>query len=694
MITLSEPAKTNLLNKFAQSTNIEMGIGATLDINCNTLVSFSDDDFTGANYYSSTDGRQPFKLLFPIDSVVKPFRPEKCGIKYAIIGDVATGTYNNPRGATYKTNSGVTYRTYCPSKNLYYKYYVTQKNTNADITIRYFDNATGITNSNKAVPANKIVVKFERAHSVPTSWSIFINGTDVTTGMTKTVDANGIVTIYYNGTTWTTTASSINYNAQVTVNTIRVTATNPGSNQYVGIIEVAPHWVKDLTDRIVSFGIQKEASDTSDDILPVGLATANSLDMELNSYGNANILFRTYKPEESIAINNSYIYMIKKAEIQPYYKVYDAAGDLSDSKGTYYKIPQGSFYLDSWKIGENGELSMFALDAAKFLQETICPDIICDDHSSMAVIRRILDSIGFTNYNINTADGAQEKSIIGLRWWWSDGTKTVWAAIQEICKDIQMSALFDENNVLQFYSRDYIFTKKPTLGTDWVLRDTASGNILPNLISLDAETVPSSNNVKVFYNSVFVAGYEQSNKSLVEVDKTSFAAAYLISDLPSTTGAGGYVELDIISIKPEEVKTTETLQSFSGYLLINSEVIEYDAIQYEYAPIGGGARVQVDITGPSDLAKYRGEAIVLGSLVGFIPTKKYRIKKRGAFGTDIPTTHPKTPDGPPAGWTSYKDGVVTSGIVTGSISGAGVGTAVNDYNESYYARRTGERSSI
>lgn len=673
--------------KFDQSTNIEIGIGATIDINCNSLVSFDDDDFTGANYYQSTDGRQPFKLLFPIESIVKPFRPEKFGIKYGIFGDIVDGSYNDPRSTEYKTKAQVKYRTYCPSKNMYYKYYLTQKNANADFTIRYFDAASAISSTNKAVPANKIILKFELAHATPTTWSIFINGTDVTSALTKTIDANtGVVAIYYNGTSWTTTESSLNYNAQVTINTLRVTATNPGGDKYLGIIEVAPHWVKDLSDRIVGFNIQKEASSASDDILPVGLATANSLDMELNSYENANILFKTYSPEETIAINNSYIYMIKKAEIKPYYKIYDASGTSTDSKGNYYKVPQGSFYINSWKLGEHGELNIFSLDAAKFLQETVCPDILCNDYSATAVIRRILDSIGFTTYEFKLKSA--DTSIASFRWWWSDGTKTVWAVIQEICKDTQMSAVFDENNILQFYSRDYVFDSNPSRTVNWVFRNTASGSDLPNIVSLESEIKPASNNIKVVYNSAYVAGYEQSNKSLVEVDKTVFSSAALLQDLASNITTGGYMSLEVIPvIVTSEIKAIEILQSFSGYVLLNSEVIEYDAIEYEYDPIDGGSKVSVDITGPSDYLKYRGEASILGNKDSFIPTKRYRIKTRGAFGTNI-QSHSKVLEGIPSGWTGYNNGILSSSSLSGNNTGAGV-VGANDYNELWYERRTG-----
>lgn len=691
---------SQVTNKLNQNTNIEIGVGATIDINCNTLVSFEEDDFTGANYYINLQGAQPYKMLFPIESIVKPFRPEKCGIKYAIHKDMIIHEYNNPRGPSYTTKLGVSHRLYHPSKNLYYKYFVTRKNENADFTVRYFNSSAGISAYNKSVPANKIVLKFELAHCTPTSWSIFVNGTDVTASMSKTIPADGVISIYYNGTTWSRTESTLNYDAQVTINTLRVTAANPGQfsypnpaptgeyqdfpdpivvDRYIGVIEVAPHWVKDITSKIVSFSINKEASSTSNDILPVGFPTANSLEMELNSFGNNNILFRSYLAESSTQIDNSYIYMVKKAEIKPYYKIYDSSGTSSDSKGAYFKVNQGSFYLDNWKLSEHGELTLFALDAAKFLQETICPDILCDGYSVTAVIRRVLDSIGFTNYQINTAEN--DNSIIDLKWWWSDGTKTVWSVIQEICYDTQMSALFDENNILQFYTRDFVFIEKALDPSDWTFRDQASGNILPNLVSLEMDTIPATNNIKIIYNNYFVAAGEQSNKSLADIDQTSFAAAALRQDLPSTTGAGGYVELDVIS-DPSISNLVETLQSYSGFLLINSEIIEYDAIQYSYKKLSDNSLIVVDITGPSDLAKYRADARALGpgAEVAFETTGLYRIKKRGAAGTKV-VSHPKSPDGLPPGWQVYTDGILTAGFGSSGNFNGGNQFDENDYTE-------------
>ncbi len=87
------------------------------------------------------------------------------------------------------------------------------------------------------------------------------------------------------------------------------------------------------------------------------------------------------------------------------------------------------------------------MDGAKVLQEAISPSILCEGYSSTAILRRLLDAVGFTNYNFNLA--AADTSVFSPKYWWSDDTKTVWQSIQELCRDSQMIATFDENNVLQ-----------------------------------------------------------------------------------------------------------------------------------------------------------------------------------------------------------------------------------------------------
>jgi len=621
MISASPQVKTLL----EQDTTILVNTGCQLEYNMNTLV--DNIVVTGAQI-SRTDAAgnpyQPFKKLFPIDSVVKPFRPIKAGVKYAIVGDIATNSYKDPRVSTYPYN----YRTYYPGIETSYKYYVSDKNTGLDVTATY----------PKTILTNKIVVRFELAHSTPPTWTIYNGATQIATGTSSDIKAfgnsnAGTVTIYYNGTSWSTTEPSTPA-TPVNMTSLRVTA-GAVSGKYIGLIEMSPRWVLDISDRVVNFSVMKEASSNSNDILPVGSVTANSLSLQAVSYEDER---QVISFDKSMTFSSSKVYLYKRVEVSPYFKIYHAAGTLTDSKGTYEKINQGVFYIDGWSISEFGDVSISALDGAKQLQETICPGIVCRGYTTVAIIRNLLDNIGFTNYNFNTT--TSDQSIFSPRFWWTDDSRTVWESIQELCRDSQMTAIFDENNILQFYTREYLFNAADPV--DWSFRYDASGSNLSNIMSFDKQDLPSSNQVKVIWNSVTTNQFVGNSQPLWKSGNAFMGAMSLeqnLSSIPgqtkgpydaSTLNPRSYVHLKAVTVL--EASQNQILDEYSGYLAIDSEIIEYDAIQYAYVDLNG-SRQEVDITNPSDALKYLG--LSQPGAANFQPNGKYRIKTRGAFDTTI-----------------------------------------------------------
>ena len=225
---------------------------------------------------------------------------------------------------------------------------------------------------------------------------------------------------------------------------------------------------------------------------------------------------------------------------------------------------------------------------------------------------------------------ATDTSIFTPKFWWTDDSKPVWSAIQELCRDSQMTAIFDENNVLQFYTRDYMFSSAKDV--DWAFRYNANGSNLPNIISFSKNELASANQVKVLWNSVTTSEFTGNSQPLWKSGNTSMGALSLDQDLPVSVGEGGYLNLSPITVNSYESK--RVLYEYNGYLVIDSEIIEYDAIQYEYT--SGVNKTQVWITTESDVLKYLGLSNV-GS-ANYQPTGKYRIKTRGAFNT-TPADH-------------------------------------------------------
>jgi hypothetical protein len=320
------PLTTTAKNTLEQNTSVSMGSSIRFEYNMNSMidnVTVSGAEITKTD--SSGQTYTPFKKLFPVDSIIKPFRPQGAGLKYAISGDVDSG-WKNPRSIEYLSN----FRIYYPGVDTTYKYYISAINTGIDVTVTY----------PKTILTNKIVARFELSHSTPATWTIFGNGSQLATGSSsaivpfttngnKNYDA-GTVTIYYNGTSWSTTEPSTPA-APVSLTSLKITSSGV-SGKYVGLIELSPKWVVDSTEHLVSFDISKESSTSSEDLMPVGKVSANSLGLNRISYEDTR---KIISYDKTLTLDSSKIYLYKQMEIKPFIKLYNSGGTLTDSMGTY-----------------------------------------------------------------------------------------------------------------------------------------------------------------------------------------------------------------------------------------------------------------------------------------------------------------------------------------------------------------------
>ncbi len=746
MIT-SIPSSNNTIvqNLFKQQASVQINAGCTIEYNMNSMLDNITVSYASSleQYYTktSTGGTNTYKKLFPVDSIIKPFRPLYSGVKYLIyttnMTDTPNGSFYSPRTLVYpratspqtdgyESAAKTLYpRVYYPGATTAYKYWVTPINQSADLTVTYsvstatvieasssgsqvtyktlnnhgFSSGqkvsiTGLSTSSfnlsnvniastpspdsfvvnntstgawarsqsatatlatasKPAVSNKIVARFEKTHVLPSNYTMTINYSDNTNSVIGpvAVPSSGEIVLFYNGTTWSDTEPS-SYSTPKLIKSIRLQATNPGGGKAIGIIELSARWIKDISSDIVVINIQKESSDSSEDILPVGKITANNINLDLIKYNEVELEYLSYNRANTFDINKTY--MVKNAELKPYFKVYHSTGNYGTAGSLYDKVPQGYYYIDSWSISETGEVSINAIDGAKYLMETVAPDQISESFPVTGIIRRLLDSIGFTNYEIRTA--TSDKSVPMINFWWTDGSKTVWQALQELCRDIQMNAFFDENNILQFYSRDYMYSK---IGTDWSFQYEKDGANLPNIVSFDKQEIPSANQVKILWQSQLTSNYAGNSTDLWTDEVYYLSAGALRNNIAADTSPENTVlAIDIEAL--DQYSPTAVLYSYAGYLLIDSEIIEYDAIEYQYTPIGSTTAQIVWVESASDVNKYRylsrpGYADVKKPQESayFRPTGKYRVKKRGALGT-IPAAHTSSALASLSNWSQRK----------------------------------------
>lgn len=655
MIAVSQPTE-DALNK---SVNLSLTSGCTIEYNMNDLISGTSVDATAGfvtipRVDSNGAAFKPFEKLFPITSIIDPRRPKSSGIQYVILGDPSTKYEDTSVYSSAKNITGK--RLYFSSIKTAYKYWVAQAATglktltNCVLSVKY--------PAAKKAAANKIVIKFEISHSKPDAFTVSL--TPLTgaayTIYTQTVWPNsnttGVIELYYNGsTTWTTTPPAVVPDGvDLSQINLGVTAIDTTSG-YLGVIEISARLVKDVTGILESINISQNSSDSVNGLVPVGDVTANSLRVNLNAYDKS---YENYDKSDAF-FKKDKLNLFKNICLRPY-----AVIGLE-------KINLGTFYLDTYQVDEFGAVSINALDGARELQYIKPPDIICESMSSVAIMRRLLDSVGVTNYNFNLLTDStglivNDDSIITPQYWFTDPRKTVWQHIQDLCKDTQMIAVFDNNDTLQFYPRGKIFDKTKNPQASFRYAENLLG--LSNISSISIENVPSVKAIKVMYSPQLTSNYDRDADNLYTSPVVTLGAgalaetlsyptlptfpssptldqdfvsgvntwrwdgsAWNLKSIPSGDPEAplGSIKLDMVRISGE----AKQLYSFSGYLVLNKEIIEYDAIKYSYRPLGASITVSATkwITSESDVQSSQ----ALAEPKSFKPTKEYRIKRRNAF---------------------------------------------------------------
>jgi hypothetical protein len=614
------------------NTTVDTSAGAIIEYNLNTMVEYIKAESLGADHVLS----KAFKKLFPIDTIYKPFRPLEPGIKYLIYTDGNTDTPADSYQSVRTVGMSSKPRLYYPGPDTYYKYWVGPKNTNINISLSYFADEDQTVKKN--IVTNKIVARFETSHDVPSGWTIKAtkpDNTEITLGSGTSLNSNGEAVLYYNGTGWSSTEPSI-YTSTQEFNKISLEANNSNSGKFLAVTELSPKWVLDITDDVVSFEVNKETD--QEGFLPVGTITSNLLSISLNRFkqNEKNII----EYNRSSSIDNTKLYLFKNAIVKPYINI----KNNSDNNRVY----QGIFYMHSWQVSEFGQTEISALDSAKILQETLCPEVLVENGSISLVIKRILDSIGFSNYRINVKTDSNgnviDESLPTLSYWWTTSEETVWEALQSICKDFQINAFVDESNILNFYSRDYIYDVDREVSWQFTSEPITNQGLtlLPNIVSYNSEEQSSANEVRIRYSVPSVYQGLDSAQPLWESETYMLGAGALSQDLGLTDD---YFNLETTTF--DTTQTNQLLGGFNGYVLLNNEIIEYDGIEYQYVPLNSTTDepIPVIIKSDSDIAKYinLSKRNTLTKQY-FTATGRYKIKSRGALSTeDAKRIHQKSP---------------------------------------------------
>jgi hypothetical protein len=548
------------------------------------------DDISDSVY--GTEATEFYKNFFPLDSVVKGWRPtsgilkpRKKWARWRRKG------WRNVAALTAVTGGYVLKpRMYYARKNNAYKYWESPTKISAGTVV------PTITYSSP-VWTNKLTVTFVNLPKpyAPTLWdsptafqiqyrtgaSTWNNALSVS-GYTMPDD--GVVSVYSTGGgSWTSTqptSPSLSTAIQITGIRVSITACTD-SSMHPAIIEMSPRMQLDLTSRLKEWSFDSNLAEESD-IFPVGTISSNSGSIVLSN--NDGLL------EPGLAGGGTIDYsdvMKKYGKISLY---------TTAVTGGASEVPLFTAYTEDPVLSGNKDSLTFDLfDYAKILQDQKVSEIAINDCTPTAAIWSILDAAGHNNVLIKRATDEHE---VHMRWFYTEPEQSVWDAIEEICTSNQYAVYVDEQNRIVIATRGYLYSGSSgayTFTTDPV---TDGGlNYKPNISNFSEDAAAQAvNMVNVSFRPLDLYSVEDPDSSkYTKPNQVAFnrrgtlelyrpnqpvllSCASLVKPM---TNVQTYMYINNTAVRNAQ------WGDFAGYVIIDSEVIKFDGLEYAYTPKSG-----------------------------------------------------------------------------------------------------------
>lgn len=503
--------------------------------------------------------------MFPIETITEPLRPSKGINKARINYGTLSDSYNTPSMPRF----------YVASLEDKYKYWTSP--TASDV-VGNIGNVAPKVIYNTSVKTNKIVVGVENTWASPVTWSIQTTPDGVTwqTASSAPVIGNdGRAILYWNGGSWSSTKPA-SQTATTNIRGIRVVVTRlgggigldgrpvqarlrngaivntSGGGSYFSLIEISARLEVDLTDNIINTSDTFDGGDVNQ-ITPVGTITSNVSSVSLWNGDNALSNSLNGLLEPNVKFNLEYLYHIG-AQVYP--------------------VQQSSMYTESWREGSDSTLSVDLSDGSKYLKEIYPREAKYEKVTVAQIVYRLLDSVGFTDYNIVNHGYLNDFRIPVF---WVDGTETVWEVFDQLATATQSLIYFDAWGRLNVKTRENAFN--PNRPVDWTLRAANSGNELADIVELEKTGQFDSNVIKVRYKNTewaeAINGHVQNTTTWSPESDVVLRATPLLGGLPTNA--------EYIDISPGEV----VHWPYEGHVQIEGEFIEYSGKWFNYITSAG-----------------------------------------------------------------------------------------------------------
>ena len=511
---------------------------------------------------------------------------------------------------------------------------------------------------------------------------------------------NGILNIYYKSGAWSTTQWANNVVPKINLSTGQFTDSIKIKGIYLEVqeqvyviadsllnkdpaievfelVEISPRLEIDLSDFVTSFNVNKEL-EGSNIPLPIGRITSNSanitftsIPITVNNADTASAENDDVFPLSNYSANSPFKdLMTKGIKFKGHFDL-DLQNRTSGPLADKIKIPAFVMYSERWSE-QTDRITVECFDIIKKLQSTPSRPIYLDGKNLNEIVYSILDSVGFGDYLPNELLSMESikykgKSILSkptVRYYWGRKEESVVDALNELFKAYQVSMFVDEYGILRFTSLlDFSIRIKDVNPANVVyVQDMSDSNSASNLISSQIQDVERPEKILLRYKtpSPSVSDYrsDRKNRAISFVRK----ATDIVWEPEQEAKVLTFFELsppgivsstqDRIAFNVQRASTLQNSIEYSGYLLIDQEIVRYDGIEFIFTIEGNSEYSKVVvIRDKSDIERTISEI--------FQDEKTYRVNwtstgymvnvERGLFGT-VAKPHPIILTGQRVGW--------------------------------------------
>lgn len=466
------------------------------------------------------------------------------------------------------------------------------------------------------------------------------------------LEENGSLTLFWSGSTWTKTATvsqvSTDGKSLTGVTSIDGIALKVNSVQSsispadlsVRFLEVSPRLIVDLTDYIVSFSASKEL-DSNDIPLPVGFATANNASLSLENLPRVYTDLNLFNIFSDLSSKTPFSNILKRdVKIRIKYDLINGSGINTDTN-----LPFFTGYVDSWSTNDNtAEVSLF--DYAKYLQDKKTKDLlmlpVADSNNTLhRIMTEVLEQNGVSDYEL-----ASSMNNISIGSFYADKQKSVWEIIQDLLLPYQYMAYINNNGRLIINSYSDLSSGSPV----FALTDIPITGYLSNINDFSVEKKNKPSEVKIRYTTIATRINPNIGKNDIATNTSNDTVAPdTVWTIPDKY-ALGYCKLkNTVYTTDKEIyldsstwgNGIQVWNDYSGYLMINNEIMRYDGTEINYR-VDNGSTLTAIVKSEQEYQKIKSDIleaqrISQNSTLSIVRTGKLVNVERGMFGTQVET---------------------------------------------------------